>query len=135
MTTNYFNSSITKDKLDSLLIIEKDEIQRKGLIVAMMDSFTEIRLTNNPHEAIAIAKKRKFSVIISEAGFDVISGSELIKNLYACNPDSLIIVISSYLNEEIKTELQNAGAQLVFDKPIDIQTLLKEIFIFKNKIK
>ena len=132
MTTNYFNSSSGKKELDSLLIIEKDGSQRKGLMVALMDLFAEIRLTNNPLEAVELVKDKKFTVIITESDFDVISGNELVNILYKNNPDALIIIISSHLNEETKVELRNLGAKLIFDKPIDIPTLITEIDNFKN---
>lgn len=133
MTTNYFASTSKQIIFNSLLVIEKDEIQRKGLIVAMMDSFAEIRLTSNPHEAIELVKNRQFSVIISESDFAVISGNELITNLHKYNPEALIIIISSHLDKESKIELQSLGAQMIFDKPIDIQSLIKEINNYKNK--
>jgi two-component system response regulator AtoC len=132
MTTNYFASTSVQNIFSSLLIIEKDEIQRKGLIVALMDSFAEIRLTYNPHEAIELVKNRQFSVIISESDFASISGNDLIKNLQKYNPEALIIIISSHLDEELKTELQNLGAQMIFDKPIEIKELLNEIKTYKN---
>jgi DNA-binding NtrC family response regulator len=132
MTTNYFNSSNNNDRIDSLLIIEKDGIQRKGLMVALIDMFSEIRLTNNPHEAVELVKRRQFEVIISESDFDVISGNELIRILHKHSPDALIIIISSHLNEETKAELKNQGATLIFDKPIDIPTLINEINNYKT---
>ena len=133
MTTNYFASASKEILFNSLLVIEKDEIQRKGLIVAMMDYFAEIRLTNNPHEAIELVKNRHYSVIISECDFAVISGNELIKNLHKYNPEALIIIISSHLDEESKIELQSLGTQMIFDKPIDIQLVINEINNYKNK--
>jgi DNA-binding NtrC family response regulator len=132
MTTSYFASSSIQEKLNSLLIIEKDEIQRKGLIIALMDLFAEIRLTNNPHEAIELVKIRQFNVIISESDFDVISVREFIMNIVKYNPEALLIIISSRLNEDAKTELRNSGAQMIFDKPIDIKELINDIKTYKN---
>lgn len=132
MTTNYFASSSIQEKLNSLLIIEKDEIQRKGLIIALMDLFAEIRLTNNPLEAMELVKSRQFTVIISESDFDVISGREFIMNIIKYNPEALLIIISSRLNEDTKNELKNCGAQMIFDKPIDIKELINDIKTFKN---
>jgi len=132
MTVNYFESSEKKEKTDSLLIVEKDDIQRKGLFVALMDNFSEIRLTNNPHEAIELVKIMKFSVIITESGFDSISEADLLNNLSRYNPDAFIIMLSSQLNDEIKTRLLETGAKLILEKPVVIYSLLKEINHFKN---
>ncbi len=122
---------MNEEKSGSLLIIEKDGFQRKGLMVALMDLFSEIRITNNPIEAIECAKKQQYSVIISECNFDVISGNRLVRYLLKLNPGALIIIVSANLNDETKCELKTEGAKLIFDKPIDIPTLITEINNYK----
>lgn len=129
MTTNYYKSLATKKVLNSLLIIEKDDFHRKGLTVALMDYFNEIRCFDNPLEALFQSVDKIHDVIISDYHFESITGKDLIKKLIKQNPESLIIVLTVNLTEECRNELQDLGIENVFEKPIDIKRLLDKIKI------
>jgi response regulator RpfG family c-di-GMP phosphodiesterase len=127
MTTNYYQAVTSKKKIDSLLIIEKDDLQRKGLTVALMDYFNEIRSTDNPVEALHQSASKKFDVIISDYHFDIITGKELINKLIKYNSESRFFVFTVNLNDQCRNELKELGIDNVFEKPIDIKSLINKI--------
>lgn len=127
MTTNYYQAASSKKKIDSLLIIEKDDFQRKGLTVALMDYFNEIRSTDNPVEALHQSASKKFNIIISDYHFDIMTGKDLISRLIKQSPESRFFIFTVNLNDECRNELEELGIENVFEKPIDIKSLVNKI--------
>ncbi len=127
MTTSYYHSATSPKKSDSLLIIEQDNLQRKGLTIALMDYFNEIRSTDNPLEAIQQFASIKFDVIISDYHFDTITGKDLISRLVKYSPESRLFVFTVNLNDQCRKELKDLKIENVFEKPIDIKSLINKI--------
>jgi len=126
MFSEFYSGSVSSSKFKSILIIEKDDIQRKGLAIAMMDYFNEMHLADNPSDANELLKEKHFSVIITDYKFNSSCNQDFIKNVRALNPDSVLIVISPDCDVELRNELYSAGVNQILEKPYDINQLLNE---------
>ena len=116
------------------LILDADELQGKGASLALKNYFSEIVFTRSPLEAIVLARKNRFTLIISEINFAIMDGIEVIKNLKALSPQSEIFICSAHYNEAIKAELKQIGIDHFLEKPINIKLFKEEIQnIIKNK--
>ena len=133
MFSEFYSGSVSSSKLNSILIIEKDDIQRKGLAIAMMDYFNEMHLTDNPSEANELLKEKLFSVIITDYKSNSSCHKDFIKNVRALNPDSIVIVISSECDIELRNELYSAGVNQILEKPYDVNQLINEVKYLTKK--
>lgn len=111
----------------SLLIVEEDLIQLKGLTIALMDYFTDIEAVRNPESAISICRQKKIDVLVMDYFFENLTGSNLLKFISEVDNSIKIFVISS---QNIEEEINNFNSSLsikCFEKPIDLSVLIKEI--------
>ena len=133
MFSEFYSGSISSSKLNSILIIEKDDIQRKGLAIAMMDYFNEMHLTDNPSDANELLKEKLFSVIITDYKSNSSCHKDFIKNVRALNPYSIVIVISSECDVELRNELYSVGVNQILEKPYDVNQLINEVKYLTKK--
>ena len=71
---------------------------------------------------------QKFDLIISDLNMPVISGQELLLEIRdGINKTTPIIVVSGFVNEQIKNEMLGLGHIYFVDKPIDKEQLLSVI--------
>ncbi len=111
----------------SLLIIDEDKYQRKGLTVALMDYFSSIEMTGDFDTAARFSDRQSFDVIITEFHFEKLDGIESIKILKHFFPEALIIVITKNINEESTNKLSEIGIDEIYEKPINLKQLIHSI--------
>lgn len=111
----------------SLLIIDEDKYQRKGLTVALMDYFSSIEMTEDFDTAARFSDRQSFDVIITEFHFEKLDGIESIKILKHFFPEALIIVITKNINEESTNKLSEIGIDEIYEKPINLKQLIHSI--------
>jgi DNA-binding NtrC family response regulator len=127
MTARFHETSTNHKIFDSLLIIEKDKIQRKGLAIAMMDMFKEIEMIIEPVEAIKLAANKNFDVILAVLNFEGESEIQEIKTLMKLNPAAKLIVICNELSEDVKRKIESVQVYKVFEKPFSVRSLIADI--------
>ena len=123
MNSQLYNSS-GFNKFPSVLIVEPDEAQRKGLAIALMDHFSVVKLTDNPLDAFRIIKNNHPSLIITEINFGVSNFVEVLKNFKSASPDTFLFIVSSFLNDKNREELSELQVDSIFEKPLDINSIL-----------
>ena len=116
------------------LVIDTDDIQRKGLVLALKKNFYDIVSTSSPIEAIKIVKNKQIDVIITELKFTIIDGLEVIKSLKKSAPNAEFLIWSAHISKKLKTELEQNGIYRFISKPIDLKFLQNEIFNIINNI-
>jgi DNA-binding NtrC family response regulator len=84
----------------------------------------EISTTNNPLEAIELAKKVDFDLVISDLKMPGIDGIELIDAIRRLNEDIPIIIITAYGTVESATEAIQKGGFDFITKPFRKEQIL-----------
>ncbi len=78
-------------------------------------------------EALLEASRRKVDLLISDYLLPGISGVELMRKIKVRNPELKIIFISGITERKARTEMLNAGAVAIFDKPIPLADFLDAV--------
>lgn len=112
----------------SLLIIDDEEDIGEILGVFLEEDFA-CEWVDNPNEGIERAKKKPFSIIITDLEMPDIDGLTVIKEIRASGIDSVIIVSTGHDSSNPKVvSAMEAGAQGLLCKPfMDPVSVVKEI--------
>src|SRR6266508_3517136 len=78
-------------------------------------------------EALLEASRRKVDLLVSDYLLPGISGVELMRKIKVRNPELKIIFISGITERKARTEMLNAGAIAIFDKPIPLADFLDAV--------
>jgi len=57
------------------------------------------------------------------------SGFDIIDEIKKRNIESRIIIITAYKNKNVTERAKTLGVSLLFEKPFDVNTVIKDIFI------
>ena len=93
---------------------------------------------SNGSFGIEVAEKEKPHIILCDILMIDIDGDEVLKRVKALSPDSIFIVVSSYVDEKVKEKFKKLGAhsfieKIVLFKPTEeyIREVLKEQGVIK----
>jgi CheY-like chemotaxis protein len=106
-----------------LLIIEPDETQRRGLVVALENWVREVVSTANPFEALKQMKETRFDLVLSDIDFPTADGLRTIGQIRAFAKDIPIIVFAVRFDDSLKRQLKEIGIRTCIQKPINIDDL------------
>ncbi len=121
------NYSSNNMKYDSLLILNSDKSLIRGVTVALIDYFSEVRATTNPKEAMLFLKNKNFTTIITGTDFLTDDGLEIIRELRKNNPFAKLLVVTSPLDEEVRKKIEMMNIQKIYEKPFDLQEIISDI--------
>lgn len=112
-----------------ILIIEDEDIFLKPLAKFLTLNNFQVNIAKNAETGINLNDNINFDIIITDLKMDGLSGVEVIKNISSKYPDSKIIVVSGYIeqNEEFKAVRENNHVVAVYEKPVDFNILLERI--------
>lgn len=106
-----------------ILVIDDSLSQCKVLKKLFESHGCSVIALDSPEEALYLLEWKDFDVIITDLRMPWMSGIEFCRRLRRMRPDTLIYALSGYINEFDRTELNKAGFNGVFRKPITIDTL------------
>src|SRR6218665_2737 len=90
-----------------LLVDDEERILRSlGLLLRMQ---YQVFATSDGHEALAILKREKIHVLISDQRMPIMTGSELLKHAREISPDTVRILLTGYADAEAALEAVNEG--------------------------
>ena len=118
--------------MKKILIIDDEEIVTKSIKKLLVKNKFEVQTANSGHEALEMAKKEKFDLIIADIRMPGINGVDTIKNIYKIlekkNKEiTPAIFITGYVNEEIEKSAQELKPVAYIYKPFDISELVEKI--------
>ncbi|MBI5663547.1 MAG: response regulator [Nitrospirae bacterium] len=134
---------------EKLLIVddEPDMLKLLSMIIREKTSYESVT-TNNPLEAIDLAKQGGFDLIIADLKMPGLDGVELIDAIKRIDEDLPIIIITAYGNVESALEIMHKGAfdfitkpfrkeQILYtiDKALKLVRLKKENEALKDRLK
>ena len=87
----------------------------------------ELFIARDGGDAIEIAKFVQPDVILLDLKLRHIDGNKAIPHLREAAPRAKILIVSAYLDEDIRKEVLRLGAAAFFEKPISLFDLEKEV--------
>ena len=109
-----------------ILVIDDSTAQCK-VIKKLFESYGySVEALDSPEEALYLLEWKDFDVIITDLRMPWMNGAEFCRQSRRIRPDTLIYALSGYIQEFDRNELDEAGFDGVFSKPIRID-LLKDV--------
>jgi two-component system response regulator RegA len=114
----------------SILIADDDDVFRTRLGKAFQDRGFEVHAAPDADEAVALARQESPEFAIVDLRMPGASGLELVRELHAIDPASVIVMLTGYGSIATAVEAVRAGALHYLTKPVDIDQILA---IFEGK--
>lgn len=122
MQSTLISQTASLPALPSLLVMEPETSQRKGIAVAVLDHVHEMRLTGTMAEAIRCCTAKSFTVALLSLDLAESSSWEALGSFRAVAPTSRIIIAAPQIRDT--SRLAHFGVHTVLEQPLDLAGLL-----------
>ena len=106
-----------------ILFVDDEEILRDTVEEMLMLLGYEVELARDAKEALEIAQKEYFPLIITDLMMPEIDGTQLCKQIREINETSVIYAFSGYLTELDSDQLKDVGFDGHLCKPVKFDVL------------
>jgi CheY-like chemotaxis protein len=103
--------------------VDDEDILRVTIEEMLMFLGYDVALAKDAKEALEIAKKEYFPLIITDLMMPEIDGTQLCKQIREINKTAVIYAISGYLSEVDSNQLKRVGFDGHLGKPVKIDVL------------
>lgn len=111
----------------SVLLVEDDEIAREQLEEFLKDEFKSVYSTRSAVEGFDIFEEKSPEVVITDIQMEEMNGIELSRAIKSISPNTTLIVISAFCNDEYKQAAKDIEVDAYLTKPLNLSTLLEKI--------
>ncbi len=116
-----------------ILVVEDNRINQIVTKKILEKDMVECVLADNGEQAVTLARKLKFDLILMDINMPEKDGIQATKEIRQFNPNIPVIALTAVEIEEVRFGIFDAGMNDIIVKPYDItkfkQTILKNIFI------
>ena len=114
---------------ETILIVEDDEPLLRLLRFFLSDEGYNVLSASTGEEAVDTYKKhrREIDLVLTDLGLPGLTGKDEILTLERINPNVRIICASGYLDPNVKSEMFQAGAKAMINKPYAPQEILQKV--------
>src|SRR3989338_2632083 len=116
------NMTVQTDKL-RVLIVDDETSVRTLLSEVLQGQGYEVVVASSGEEAVELARKSPFEIVITDMRMPGISGVEVIQHVKNINSDCCVIVITAYASVESAVEAIRRGSYDYITKPFNIATM------------
>jgi len=106
-----------------ILIVDDEDLVRDTIKDILMMLGYDVELARNAKEALEIARKEYFPLIITDLMMPEIDGTQLCKQIRKINETAVIYAFSGYLTEVDSDQLKDVGFDGHLCKPVKIEVL------------
>jgi len=118
---------------EKILIVDDEPDMLKLLSMTLQKKTPyQVSITNNPVEALTLAKSGEFDLVITDLKMPGLDGMELLDAVKKINPDTPVIMITAYGTIESASEAMAKGGFDFITKPFRIEQIL---FTIEKAIK
>jgi DNA-binding NtrC family response regulator len=103
----------------SVLVVDDEKLVRWSLRESLREKGYEVSLAESGEEALRLAKKDSFDVILLDIRLPDIDGVEVLRRIRSENQDASVIMISAVTDVETAVETIRLGAKDFATKPLD----------------
>jgi CheY-like chemotaxis protein len=107
-----------------ILVIEDAADIREVFAVLLRAEGADVTAAANGREALDAASRQRFDVILSDLGLPDVPGDVLIRQLLGCTRNHARVVVITGYGEPYLTRARQAGAEVVFTKPVEWTRIL-----------
>jgi two-component system, NtrC family, response regulator PilR len=109
--------------IPSILIVDDEQSLREMLeILLSREGYSVVTAAGGP-EALELFKKNLFQVVLTDIRMRPMDGLSLLKEIKALRPQTEVIMISAFADQETAIEAMNEGAYDFFPKPFNNKEL------------
>ncbi|HWR39375.1 MAG TPA: response regulator [Patescibacteria group bacterium] len=110
-----------------ILLVDDDIRSLSGLHRFLKLSGHDCDALDSPVEALSLYQRKHHELVISDLKMPGIDGIELLQQIRRCNPQSHVIIISGYANDQTAAFVLQQGALALLSKPVDLEEILSII--------
>ncbi len=111
----------------SILIVDDEQSLREMLEILLSREGYHVACAASGSEALELFKKSQFQVVLTDIRMRPMDGLSLLKEIKALRPQTEVIMISAYADQETAIEAMNEGAYDFFPKPFNNKELKQVI--------
>lgn len=116
--------SMNLDHMRILLVEDAPDIREVFTALLRVEG-AEVTATGSGREAAELAARRDFDVVLSDLGLPDMPGDVLIRQILAtARRHTRVVVVTGY-GEPYLTRARQAGAEVVFTKPVEWMSILQ----------
>lgn len=119
--------------MEKILIVDEDREYGEKLKDILEKKGFAVEFLNSGKEAILRVKDEKYNVILMDIKMSAMNGFETFKEIKKIDPDAVVIMMTAYSVEALVQEALAEGAFGVIRKPLDIDKLLGQIELARDK--
>ena len=112
---------------EKVLLVDDEQDFLEALAERMRVRGLEVTTTTSTMEAINMAERGTYDVIVMDLMMPEMEGLEALKTLKDHQPEIQIILQTGYATREIETEALKLGAVDLIEKPADVGRLIEKI--------
>ena len=114
-------------KSAKLLVVDDERSMVGFLDVLLTGEGYNVTTARNGKQALQLIEKNHYDLVLSDMKLGDINGIEVIKAAKEKNPETIVIMISTYSSTENAVEAMNVGAYDFIPKPFDNTELRQTI--------
>lgn len=113
----------------SIVIADDQMLTREGLrsILDLEDDMEVIAVANNGEEACSLAARLRPSLVIMDVEMPIMNGIEALKSIKQSAPNSYVLILSTFLDDEYIVEAMAHGASGYLLKDMDVDQMIDAI--------
>jgi two-component system, response regulator YesN len=117
-----------------ILEVDDEPVIGESIAFALQSPHRKIVVAKDGREALALAAKQKFDVVITDHRMPRSGGLELVRRLRARNYTGKIVVLSGYLSPENIGTYEELAVDEVVSKPLDSNELREVITSLEDEL-
>jgi two-component system cell cycle sensor histidine kinase/response regulator CckA len=113
----------------TVLVAENEQFVLRLLEKVLSEGGYQVLLAADGQEAIETycRHKTEIDVVLLDVGLPKVDGANVFYKMKSENSDVRVIIVSGYLEPDLRTKLQQAGVQHFIDKPYMLDQLVETI--------
>ena len=112
---------------DSILIVDDEEIIRESLSFILKKEGYEVSEASDGRMALDMVKQTHFDIILTDLEMPEMRGIELLGQVTALSPETLVVIITAYGSVETAVAALRKGAVDYILKPVEFDELLIKV--------
>ncbi len=124
------NINAIKDRCcnQSLLYIEDDDGLRESNQIIFEALFQKVWVAKNGVEGLELFQQKEIDFVITDLNLPMMNGVEMLKRIFALNPELRTIVYTAYKEYEYLEELRSLHIDMFLSKPSSREEILSAIW-------
>ena len=106
-----------------ILVVDDDQGMREFLEIMLSREGYRVAVAANVEKALAICRKKKFDLVLTDLKMPGADGIEFLKRLKDIAPETLVILITAYASGETALTAMQEGAYDYIEKGFDVEEL------------